>query len=61
MGLSNHLVLGTKIDYRGDHWWCTCGEYYRHIAYHHDSKLFEVAIHPTKAPVPLVINIRYDH
>jgi hypothetical protein len=31
------------------------------IAHHHDNKPFEVAIHPTKAPIPLAIGIRYDH
>jgi hypothetical protein len=37
------------------------GEYCQHTTHHHDNKPFEVAIHPTKAPVPLAIGIRYDH
>jgi hypothetical protein len=44
-----------------DHWWRTCEEYCQHTAHHHDNKPFEVAIHPTKAPVPFTIGIRYDH
>jgi len=50
-----------EIDRCIDHWWRACGEYYQHIAHHHNNESFEVAIHPTKAPIPLAIGIRYDN
>jgi hypothetical protein len=39
----------------------THAKHIQHTAHHHDNKPFEIAIHPTKAPVPLAIGICYDH
>jgi hypothetical protein len=59
--MGHHLASGTKIDCHADHWWHACEEYCQHTTHHHDNKPFEVAIHPTKAQVPLTIGICYDH
>jgi len=58
---ANHFAPSTEIDRCADHWWRTCGEYCQHITHHHNNELFEVAIHPTKVPIPLAIGIRYDN
>jgi hypothetical protein len=58
------MAIGTKFLNTitlADHWWRACGEYCQHTAHHHNNESFEVAIHPTKAPIPLAIGIRYDN